>query len=326
MFDMIKKNIEFLFESLFLRAHESKSNPLRFLLYILYMQSMVVSAFNRKTLQNAHDFLIDNKADVTWEINESGFFRTRFPEEVLDLSHPILSELNGTKIYVRTNFWYTRMEENPSQLMDAAAHDHPNGFMSYIIKNGYTHVVYDVFSKNTSAKECDKNSDPNLECATLTILDKKSKTRVCAGTVQLTQSAIHDAGVGDIAIFDDRAIHRILQYKENTLSLNVVRRDGKYDTNIYLFPGSPGEVKKERVVLNGQDAAVITEEAIKIYREAICQMDEITHRDTMIVRYSVDRPANVSQHSFMSQKREATENIDALCEHYENPTPNFPLR
>ena len=160
---MNRSNFESLVKSVFLMACSSKTNPIKLLFYVLCFQTVMVAAFNRKTLQNAHDFLMNNKDDITWEINESGFFRTRFPDEILDLSHPLFSEINGTKFSVRTNFWYNKMEGQHMQLRDAAAHDHPNGFMTYIVKNGYTHAVYDIISKNTSATECGAVSDEALE-------------------------------------------------------------------------------------------------------------------------------------------------------------------
>lgn len=315
---MIIKNFEGLVKSLLMISYLSKSNPVKLLFYILYFQTIMTSAFNRKTLQNVHDFLIKHKTNISWEINESGFFRTKLTAEVLDLSHPILSELNGTTISVRTNFWYTKMKGNPMQLSDAAAHDHPNGFMTYIVKNGYTHAVYGVSSNNASSAECAPSSDQKSECATLTIFDKKSKNLFSGGTAQLIHLSTHDAETGDIAIFDDQTIHRILKYQEDTLSLNVVRQDGKYNTNIYVFPDT-GEAKSARVVLTGQDATVITERALQIYREAIDHMDDVAaQRVKAIARYNAKQLTPISSYSFMHKKQASKTSIEMLCQPSEN--------
>lgn len=316
---MIRKNVEFLIKSLLMIGYLSQSNPVKLLFYILYFQAIMVAAFNRKSLQNAHDYLVNHQKNISWEINESGFFRTRLPAEILDFSHPILSELNQTKIVVRTNFWYTKMEGNPMQLSDAAAHDHPNGFMTYLVKNGYTHALYGVASNNASSAECAPNPDQESECATLTIFDKKSKNLFSGGTAQLINLSTLDAKAGDIAIFDDRAIHRILKYKEDTLSLNVVRQDGKYNTNIYLFPGTQAEAKSARVVLTGEDAAVITEQAIQIYRQAILNMDNVTAEHVAtIARYNHKPLAPVSSYSFMHKMQASTTPIETYCQPLEN--------
>ena len=39
--------------------------------------------FNQSTLDNAHQYLIENKGKIKFEKNESGFIRTTFPDSVL---------------------------------------------------------------------------------------------------------------------------------------------------------------------------------------------------------------------------------------------------
>ena len=294
MSNIKKIEVDFLISGLLMLRFMPKFNPIRMLLLMLYAQTIIVSAFNKRTLQNAHDFLVKNIENVTWEINESGFLRTKFPAEILSLSYSVLSELNGTKVNVRTNFWYNKLEDRSMNLVDAAAHDHPNGFMTYVINNGYTHAIYDIHFANASATECPLNSSQLSNCTNLSIFDKKSKKLFFGGTVELIPSAIHCSNAGDIAIFDDRAIHKILQYRENTLTLNVVRQDGKFKTNIYVFHDDKSEAKSTRVVLSGKKAALITEKAIKIYEEAIHRIDNVVQEKTQIARYNFHQSATIS--------------------------------
>lgn len=261
--------------------------------YFLCIQTTVVSAFNKKTLQNAHDYLVKNNKNITWEVNESGFVRARFPIDILHPDETVLSylydgNLNDGNLKLRSNFWYGERLKNGS-LQDAAAHDHPNGFASYIVANGYTHENYVISSHNHSATECERDLMQERKgqyCANLSIFNKKSAQLTRNGTMQLSVINTQDAQANDIVIFDDQAIHRILNYQKDSLTLNIVRTDGKGNINILLLPGDTGEAKKTREMLAGDDALPITKKAIQLYREAISGLDKTGHLHKRVLRYS----------------------------------------
>lgn len=268
------KNIPFLFGSLNL------------VLYILHIQTLVVSAFNKQTLQNAHDFLVNNKDNVIWEVNESGFVRTRFPMEILDFDGDVIPTSYRMNVSLRCNFWYGERLSSDS-LKDAAAHDHPNGFVSYIVAHGYSHEIYQILSRNSTLSECPPGliQDKAIHCTTLSIFNKKRSHVTHNGTLLLRSTDIQHAKADDVVIFDDYAIHRILNYQKNALTLNVVQKNGKGKTHILLFPGINEEVKQTRVVLKEGDALPITEKAITLYQEAISRLEKTEHHQKRIFDY-----------------------------------------
>ena len=240
------------------------SNPVYAVVYLLYMQQVVVSAFNKKTLENVRNYMIKNKENITWEVNESGFVRTRFPSDIINVTDPVFAELNSTGVSVRTNFWYNLT----ANLQDAAAHDHPNGFMSYVVSSGYVHAVYNFIEDNQTVANCSdypKVLKAGAHCTQFSLINKSNKQVINKGSAILDLVDIHQAQPGNTIIFDDNVIHRILTYEKNALTLNIVRQDGKYNTNIFLFPDNQGQVKTVRALLKNDDALAITEKAIELY-------------------------------------------------------------
>lgn len=262
------------------------SNPLYSLIYVLQAQVLSVLAFDKKTLSNVHNYLVSNKDLITWEINESGFVRTKFPNEVLNMDNPVFSTLKETDYYVRGNFWYGPFLDASINLRDAAAHDHPNGFISYIVAQGYTHATYKVVAYTPTQKNCPAELPKSeSQCADFFIYDKKNNKLTSNGVAYLSPSEFHSTTNGTIVIFDDNAIHRIEKYQMNTMSLNIVRRDGKYQTNLFVFPQHMGTAKNARKVIANDQALVITEKSIAIYQDALSNMGESQENKGHILNY-----------------------------------------
>lgn len=266
------------------------------LMTILYLQHKIAFAFNEKTVRRIRDYLRDHAGEIIWEVNESGFVRTRFPKELVDLQDPMFDGLNKSAISVRSNFWYNVKPD----LKDAAAHDHPNGFISYVVSNGYMHAVYHLMKEYPNIDHCvqfyEKLNTDN-HCAQSVVIHKQNKSIEYKGTVMLDLVEIHQAKTADIAIFDDKAVHRILSYQSNTLTLNIVREDGKYYTRIFRFPEDKTNVKNTRKVLSGHDASPITKKAIQLYTVHLENLDKFQDREKTIVRYELNKFSFLNQNN-----------------------------
>jgi hypothetical protein len=264
--------------SLFNVAKHFINNPLSLFMYVLYLQTLQAVAFNKKTLLNVQNYLVENRLDINWEINESGFVRIQLPIALLDLNQTIFHQENTNLFRLRCNFWYSGELNGVTneRLIDAASHDHPSRFMSYIVNAGYAHEVFKVVSLNTSAIECPSNSSKG--CTVVNTYHKREKKLEISGVAELTKVEDSSVEPGNIVIIDDATIHRIKGYQANTLTLNTVHLDSKFKTNIYISPFSSSVVKTERVVLRNDDAHIITDKAIELYKLAIKNLDQISPR------------------------------------------------
>jgi|GEM_PF-4622083 len=248
----------------------------KFLTLFLALQVSFVFAFNRKTISNILAHLKDNRESISWEINESGFVRVRFPQEILDLNETRFSNANISTLRLRSNFWYRSNNEGIIDLADKAAHDHPNGFMTYVVNNGYIHQVYDVISENRSATSCEEPSNKDITkgfCTLHSLFHKKDKSTDFLGTANLLKAREEQVKSTDVVVFDDKSIHQILQFYPNTLTLNAVRTDGDQVTNIYIPPAKLRDVTETRPTLNPKDSIKVTDSAITLYKKALVEFD-----------------------------------------------------
>jgi hypothetical protein len=281
------------FNNLFKITKHLVRSPLSLFVYALSSQSLLVAAFNKKTLENVRDHLIENRLTITWEINESGFVRMKMPIELIDLNDTCFNQDNIDEYRLRCNFWYSGPLEGVvgDRLKDAEDHDHPNGFISYIVNKGYAHEVFDLVSRNTSALECQTNApDQTDECRLIQSYYKAENITTLLGTAQLRKTEESTVKASDIVIFDDKAVHRIQGFKADTLTLNAVRMDGDSVTNIYLRPGESNDVKQTRTLLIDEAAHIITDEAIEIYNIAISRADSLVSDAGRIFNYTASVP------------------------------------
>lgn len=254
----------------------SLKNPGLLLTSFLALQVGFVSAFNRKTISNALTYLKNNRESINWEVNDSGFVRVRFPQEILDFNETPFSNTDVSTLRLRSNFWYRSNNEGIIDLADKAAHDHPNGFMTYVLNNGYTHQVYDVVSENRSAASCEESSNKNIEkgfCTLHRLFHKQNKSTDLLGTANLLKTSEEQIKPKDVVVFDDKSIHQILRFYANTLTLNVVRNDGDQVTNIYIPPSKLRDITETRPVLNQKESIEVTDSAIKLYKKALVELD-----------------------------------------------------
>lgn len=270
-------------------ARRGMSYPVQLIFYLLLLHAKYASAFNKKILKNVLTHFEDNIADVAWQINESGFVRARLPIDILDRKDPIFSNYNVSKLSLRCNFWYGEIFQSVSTLKDAAAHDHPNPFVSYIVANGYTHAIYEFLFydslKNICSEE-DMADNRAVKCANFDVFDKVKGKKNVIGAAYLRLVDVMQSEPGDVVLFDDKAIHRILTYMPNTLSLNVVNHIGKKTTNLFHFPELGGQSKLKRKTIEGKDALPITLSAIKLFQLAIDGISEENKNKGKLLEYT----------------------------------------
>lgn len=234
--------------------------------------------FNKSTLENVRSYLEENKEKVRFERNESGFIRTTFPNEVLtpDIN---IAPLADDEV-LRANFWYYDNASNCS-MGDESIHDHPRNFQSYIVKGGYEHELYQL-QPSQSDFSFSLKSDPLRKLynaffgnsqdinAFQFSIDKYSKNISYQGTVLLKKTGVEQTKAGDIVSVDTNLIHRVSKYHtvpgEKTLSLNIVRNNGKFTTNIYLPEKKVASVKIEREKLTAEESELACDEMIRSFK------------------------------------------------------------
>ncbi|MDF1684193.1 MAG: hypothetical protein P1U36_06005 [Legionellaceae bacterium] len=297
-----------LINSLFNATKYLINHPLSLLTYALYSQAWLTESFNQQTLENVHNYLLKHRLSLTWEINESGFVRIQLPTSLLDFNKTRFSHEDTQDFRLRSNFWYSGPLNGSvsERLADAAAHDHPRGFMSYIVNKGYVHEVFDVVSYDDTATDCqvEIKQEETDECMLLSISNKKQNKFEAAGTAQLKKTEESGVEPGDIVMFDDKAVHRIKEFQADTLTLNAVRLEGDEETHIYIPPHSPSEAKKNRIVLVNDDALKITDQAIEIYRMAIEKSVALVPDQTRTLNYTAPH-----RHHTLSMFEQASEQV-----------------
>lgn len=254
-------------------------------LYLLNRKGFFSSSkrnFNQPTLHNVHKYLIENKGKIDFEKNESGFIRLNFPNWVL-VSDNQIEPLDKNDV-LRANYWFYKSLE--CGMGDESIHDHPRKFQSYIVNGGYEHEVYHLINDNSEKIKINLVNFLKLEILPhfginipidLTFgnknfkfaIDKFNKNITYEGTVILKQSFVESPKKGDIVEIDTNLIHRVSKYhtvsEEKTLSLNIVRNNGKFKTNIFLPEMKTASVKIERDKVSAEEAILATDELIELF-------------------------------------------------------------
>ena len=245
--------------------------------------------FNQQTLENANKYLTENKHKIKFERNESGFIRTTFPDWVLVPDAKIAPLAKGERL--RANFWY--YVDSDCSMGDESIHDHPSAFQSYIVNGGYEHELYKV---NCNGQE-DLKFSPSLNLTKQQLwnlyqkfalsyvvpseqserkfkfsIDKETKKVTYEGVVLLKLTGVEATKRGDVVNIDSRMIHRVSKFHavpgEKTLSINIVRNEGKYITNIYLPEKKGAAVKTEREKVSDEESSLAAEEMTGLFAKA----------------------------------------------------------
>ena len=185
-----------------------------FLIYILLL-SRITIADKLKDLdwiliqEFCLDFVVKNKSNISIETNESGFYRIKIdPSNYID---------KGI-IDIRINYWMDDKNNNLETI-----HSHPNYFESKIIKGEYIHEIF--YQKDYSLDKY------NVYMINKDIKNKKILTN--KGVAYLKLYGIFLVNQNNKIVIDQKFIHRILGFKKDTLSINVVfgqieKKNSKY--------------------------------------------------------------------------------------------------
>ena len=259
-------------------------------IYMLATQALIIAAFTQKTIKNTHDYFVNNREEIEWEQNQAGFVRARLPSSLIDLNDSSLNLNDLTNVSLRCNFWIDMRGNNSIQLEDLTVHDHPNGFMSYIGNNGYSHEIYEVLSHNNVSTACDLQRNASSNCAVHYRYNKYQDQIVKLGTVQLKLAGIDSVQSGDTVIYDNVSVHRIREYQPNTLTLNIVRQDGDGEFNIFIPSISSREATKSssRPRIKGEQSFHITDKVIDLYENLLRKFNNtLLNQPHRILNYSV---------------------------------------
>lgn len=246
------------------------------------MQSMLFREFNSMTVANLHAYVVANQGKMTFEENESGFVRATLPDSVLVPDEHTAPLAPGEKL--RINYWW---KASPAHGMgDESIHDHPSSFQSYVVAGGYEHKIY----KQTDAFD-ELSFKPGVQLGDAEVLavykayeqaekearkhkftiHKKDKSVTYQGTVHLEEVATETTKKGDRVDIDPKMIHRVSKYHavpgEKTLTMNIVRRETKGETNIYLPDKKGTSVKTKRDVLSEEESAKVAKELKELVSE-----------------------------------------------------------
>lgn len=246
--------------------------------------------FNQATLNNAYQYLIDNREKITFAKNESGFIRMKFPEGILQPDINISPLKPGDVL--RANYWYYNSTSDCG-VGDESIHDHPQQFQSYIVHGGYEHELYSLIGIENKTRIFNfpyRLSSGNLadlyqffctkkSCAEIYgsnafkfTIDKLNKNISYQGKVILKKTGSETTKKGDIVTIDTHMIHRVSKYhavpNQKTLSLNIVRNQGKFVTNIYLPEKKLAAVKTERESVPPEEAILACDEMITLFSNA----------------------------------------------------------
>lgn len=235
-----------------------------FLLMVMMLWIQSSEAFDVTTLANIKSHLEGNFNETEWEINESGFVRWRMSPDLLSSASDL--EVNSLS-KLRMNYWYKPdVKQDLQHFGDESAHDHPNGFTTYMLKGGYSHELFER-CKGMNLKQHGVKSESRKHFQ----YNKKTKALSQFGLVTLRKEKEQNVRPGMRVSFDDKAIHRIKSFQPNTMTLNAVRNDGKQKTNIYVVPDANRKVKTnaQRRRLIGSEAEAVTRSAINILEETI---------------------------------------------------------
>lgn len=249
----------------------------------------VTRDFNQATLRNVQKYLEENKEKVRFEKNESGFIRTAFPNDVFQPDGRVMPLAEGERL--RANFWFHTGED--ISMGDESIHDHPSAFQSYIVSGGYEHELYRVSLADQvvfPSKGISLRLNPEEVWAMYQkfiayikeykfepqkfqfTIDKATKEITYKGMVNLRLSGVETTKAGDIIEIDSHMIHRVSKFHavpgEKTLSLNIVRNEGKGKTNIFLPERKESAVKVEREEVSAEETALAVEEMTSLFSKA----------------------------------------------------------
>jgi hypothetical protein len=174
-----------------------------FLIYLLLVSKCSIADKLREldwNLIQEHclGFIVKNKNHIKIETNESGFYRIK-----VDLG----DYKNKGIIDIRINYWMDDKRLNLETI-----HSHPNHFESKIIKGGYVHEIF--YQTNSSGEKYNVYTiNRNL---------KNKKIFINKGISYLKSYGIFSVNQNNKIGIDQKLIHRIIDFKKDTLSINVV--------------------------------------------------------------------------------------------------------
>lgn len=168
-----------------------------------------------------------------------------------DQGEPITEEELANIKGLRLNFW--QLGNTDHSLGDASIHCHPKGFKSYIIEGSYRAENYE---ESSNEGEDYFKFELNKPKASVTFL----------GQCRLKKTEDVHPQEGDTVAIDDTQIHRVTEYNStgtNTLTVNMVLKQGKGLNYIYMGQKKREAVKLTRESLSPKESMEIVEEMIE---------------------------------------------------------------
>jgi hypothetical protein len=151
------------------------------------------------------------------------------------LSETLLSSIDLVDINIsncRINAFYIK-----DSIFDL--HNHPLNFISFIVSGGYSHSIFSIDEmcpKNNSLqsmKDDDIYSDHS-------VINTTTDTIYAYGIVKLIKIKEQYFYKDDLIIYNTKEIHRIDNFKMNTLSINYLSSNGDKLIDIFVSHKTPG--------------------------------------------------------------------------------------
>lgn len=211
-------------------------------------------------LKKTYTFLDQNKEDLTFEKNDSGFVRLNLPSDIS--TNPEISKL-------RVNYWPSDQEEaaNPERL-----HSHPKAFESYILHGGYTHEI---------CTEDETGTDVQNKYQ-ITKFSKKDMKFDFIKTVKLECNHTETKVKNDKNFVDELIIHRIISSQPKTLTFNAVLK-GAQDSettsyNVYRsLEDGAANVNTQRNMETPEKSRLLALEIMQYLDPIVHPADNATH-------------------------------------------------
>lgn len=229
------------------------------LLLTLYLVlfSRVANGFNSKTYNNTYQYLTDNQNDIIWTYNPSGFVRTELPTSLYHAEN----DINCDRL--RINYWHN---ENGTGLIDPeeSIHNHPKEFHTNIVHGSYVHEIYSEI--NGDETEADEYFQFHLDKSkNIEFKNEKAKLK------KINEIETHP---GEINKIDDKMIHRVKHYKQDTLTLNCVTNKGKGYTGLFFRKNKQDNVIGVVTKASQIESKKITNKALNIFSKVIDSQKE----------------------------------------------------
>jgi len=203
-------------------------------------QFQALACYSQHYLQRYADKLACQK-------NESGFLRINIP-----LSTEIKSQFKDIK-KLRTNYW---APHSGITAIPESIHTHPSYFESCIIDGGYNHEIYDYDDEYDNQHINDNQKTYYDLYHILKSGDKKSVAFM--GNTSLKYIKNEFVGSNSIKVIDTSVIHRVMESKPETLSLNVIFDEESNSNkfyNLYLSKdGNLSDIKTVRDLLPNRES------------------------------------------------------------------------